>query len=271
MHARVLALALVVVIVLFTVQFAKAWQQEPISVGASRLISSGWSISVLSDFFVGTLFTVIYLWLLNGPSFCFIPCRIWAILTPFLGNFIPLMYVAYLLFTTRASIVSVLLPFSSSSPHYHQHQQTSNSYNKTIIRAATAVFATALAAFVAVCVWAWSKQSLSEGWATISNEPWTITTFADNLAGLSLTLPVIIAREQSFVVSQMLWTVALALLGNGGTCLYVLAVTAQARSKRIGFASCLLTQRRLLPVLPQEQHLIPPHHQAAKNGDGYLP
>lgn len=152
-RARVLALIFVAATLLFFFNVALAFlrQQQPIPLGLSKLLSTEMS-HMTYDFFTSTFFHATYLWLLNGPSFCFVPCRIWAILTPFLSNFIPLIYVTYLLFITKESIVSVLLPFSWSSPSSN-YQQVSNKYiNKVIMGYLDWLFGTTFVCFAILSV-----------------------------------------------------------------------------------------------------------------------
>lgn len=252
-RARFVAFIFAIVSVSLFLLMVKANKKVPASLAIVDEFQTAWARAIGYDFYAGTLFVIVYLWVLNGPSLLFVPSRVLGFLIPLVSNSFVLLYIACWLFFTDESTVSVLLPFSSASSasylRLNQQQQNGNAYNKTTIRIVMAMFIFMLAVVVSSIVFALSQQPAATGWESISDweQPWRMVTFVDTRAGLLLTLTVVLAREQSFVVAQLLWTFTLITFGNIATCVYVIMVATQAIRNEIGFARCLLTPRRLLP------------------------
>jgi len=78
-----------------------------------------------------------------------------------------------------------------------------------------------LAALAGVMAWAGAQQGMGAGWAVISSSPWGWATLADLYGGLALVALLVLATARSPGVA-LLWCVAIALLGNLATLLYVI-------------------------------------------------
>lgn len=196
---------------------------EPISTGWIKLKNEPWGITALYDYSIGSIFAVTYLWILNGPSLLYIPCRLYAILTPLLGNFVLMTYVSYTLFTTNT-----LLP------------RTLSSVSTKPVKVGL-VYMFMFLSFIGVCVWAIEVSGFSSMKLDYKEQPWIVVTFCDNVVGLIFTTIFIMYREDG--KGWWIWLIALSLFGNGVTMLYVLDVVKDSWTKGLDFGNLLLTQR----------------------------
>lgn len=98
-----------------------------------------------------------------------------------------------------------------------------------------------LAALLASFVWAGGRQSLGEGIAAVSDEPWGIVTLLDLYVGFAFVAAWIHALERRWGAT-LAWAVALCLLGNVATLAYVLLrLWRLQRSGRPGTLADLFT------------------------------
>lgn len=289
-RARVLALLFGFHFVSIISLTIKGYQKDPFTLLHLYKDQPAWMQVTLDDYFFGIFFSVVYLSMLNGPSLFYLPCRSWAALTVITGQAPALLYIAYLLYTTEESIVSVFLPFSSSttnssrhSRHYHEQEQqqgNTDTYNTSYILDIGGWF---IAPFVILMYHSLSvlwTESVSTAWASMFDleHPWRLATWMESRSGLLVTMAVALAREESFVTAQILWTVAFVMLGNMAPSIYFFVVFVQAHLNQIGFGRCLLMQRRLLwwSVLGDEdesQGLLTPMHTEYESNvsEEYIP
>lgn len=221
------------------------WVAVPISEGGRAIFSSPWSVTALVDYTIGAVFASLYIWLRNGPKFLGISPPIWALLTPFLGGFALFAYVSHLFFV-HGSIASALFPVSASG----QRRGAGGGgvggdgveSGRSGPRIIGVVFVGFLGVFVAICGWAIAVQPFGEGVTRIMTDSWAYLTLMDNLAGLLFIAVLVVAREARLLL-RVAWVVALAALGNGATCVYVILLSRQAWKRDVDFASLLLSER----------------------------
>jgi hypothetical protein len=85
--------------------------------------------------------------------------------------------------------------------------------------------------FIGILVYTvWQEPNLLAGLGSITTNPWPFATAADLIFGLCLMAILIAWNEQSPKVA-LLWIVALFLLGNIATAIYLLARAKALRDK----------------------------------------
>jgi divalent metal cation (Fe/Co/Zn/Cd) transporter len=72
-----------------------------------------------------------------------------------------------------------------------------------------------LVIYTIICFRALSLESLAAGWQSITQNPWSWTTFIDSFGGVLFGIFYVVAREWGDGLSILGWVVGLLLLGNG--------------------------------------------------------
>lgn len=237
--SRLLAFALLCVSAYLVSLLVRTFAAEPISDGFANLLQDPWGVSALLDYTIGAVFALTYLWHRNGPSLLYIPCRVFAVVTPFMGNFVLLTYVAFLIFSGHG----LFRPYSTMPP-------MSPTFKKPVLL--ISLFTMLLVIFIAVCTWALVTRGIT-GMQLV--EPWIIMSFMDNVVGLIFTTMYVVQREGG--LSQwrnwILWFVCLALFGNGATCVYVLLILKDSVLMTLDFPIVLLAKKQVLVSNQQQQ------------------
>ncbi len=101
---------------------------------------------------------------------------------------------------------------------------------KLVVAAALALLALLLGAFVAAGL----DKGLAEGFSAVTAEGWGVVTLLDLYAGLLVIAAWIFALERSPRVA-LVWALALLLLGNVVTLVYLLRRARHARGFREPF------------------------------------
>lgn len=231
--AFILSLFLSAVGLALFLQLINTFRTYPVS--ETKMFSSPWATSALADYIVGACFGAMFIYMRAGPSFLFIPPQALALMYPFMGNFVLLWYAAFLLMLAKH-------PEKAFLPREEGSAMTAvNDKGRT--RFIAGLFSALLLFFVGVCVFAFVTEDLQQGYRTIRNDPWSLFTFADNLAGILFTATFVVIREGGLSGSSSLWILAFALLGNAPTCIYILLVTNEAIKSDMPFRDTLLTQK----------------------------
>lgn len=212
--------------------------KQPLSDGWTALKSSPYGLSALADYAVGSMFGVIFVYFREGPSFLFMNYKLIALLSPFVGSFLPLFYLSFMLFKLKdyrlvffPKTAEPELPGSSDPPAKLPQS-----------RFILLFFGFLLTFFTTVCIWAFSSQSWNDGVRDVMQEPWIAVTFQDNLSGLILTICFVACREGVWL-KVVPWTIAFGLLGNAPTCIYVIFIACESLRRDIAFSTLLLSQK----------------------------
>ena len=233
MQVYLLAGAYLVFGTTFLINLVQALFAESIFSGGARLFSSPWSITALSDYFVGACFAVFYLYHRDGPAFFGIPCKVLAFLVPFLGNFLLMWYMAFLLIL-NGNLTATFLPRTD--------QQSVGPANHRKSRFIAFYFGALLAKFIAVCAWAAFAETLADGYENIVKERYATLTFLDNLVGLAFTASFVVIREGGPSCAVMLWLLAFVFLGNAPTCVYAFLIAMESLRRNVPIEQVLLSR-----------------------------
>ncbi|CAN8065751.1 unnamed protein product [Agarophyton chilense] len=244
-QAYVLATFLGTVGIALFVSLLDTLRVSSLAEGASGIAKSPWALSALADYIVGACFAALYVYLRDGSSVFCLSNRVFAVLFPFVGNFALLWYVAFLIFEAK-DVTLGLLPFTTDGdPGLLDMRSERNGKQRKIIGS---VFFGLLLGFAAVCYWASRLESLQEGYAILKTVKWAAFLFIDNLTGLLFTVVFVIVREGELNCITTLWIISFALFGNAPTCLYVIHMAQQARTRDVPFPIVLLSRKKRLSV-----------------------
>ncbi|PXF49601.1 hypothetical protein BWQ96_00671 [Gracilariopsis chorda] len=208
---------------------------------------SGWAVVIFFDASFGAVFAVYYLFVRNGPSVACIPAKLFAFLWPFISNFALLWYVAYMILLHK-DLRSALIPYSTAEANGQVPMRTQRNRRTAQIVASIASFL--FFVIVVLDINAMRYESFSTAWTKLlSNQnKWITFTYADSLAGLLFTAIYIIEREGGPSPTSVLWAVALLVLGNAVTCVYVFLMALQAISEDVPITHVLLSSRKTIAM-----------------------
>lgn len=199
------------------------------------MAQSPWAMSALADYLVGACFSVMFLYLRDGPSFFGIPSKVIAIMLPFLGNYLLMWYAAYIILFYRNLTIAFL-------PRAEQEPIPSGSPRKTMF--ISILFKALLAFFLIVCVWAFFSESVADGINTFKTARFAALTLIDNAIGLVFTASFFVIREGGLSTNVILWLLGFVLLGNAPTCVYVITLIQEAERRNVPFEHVLLSPSR---------------------------
>lgn len=224
----------------FLVVLIRAVLTQSLAAGWRALLASPYGLSVLTDYVVGSIFGAMFIYLREGPYFLGLNHKVIALLSPFVGSFLPLFYISFMIFTLK-DLQRVFVPKSAQedmAPIYDPAANTSET------KAVGLSFTGLLIFFVGVFLWAVTTQSLGDGLSDLKREVWIDVAFKDTLAGLLLTAVYVIVREGGVLSVVVPWVLALALFGNGPTCAYVMMLAHESLRRNISFKTLLLSRSK---------------------------
>lgn len=200
------------------------------------VLSNPWGKAMLCDYFGSSLFATLYLWVRNGPPMFYVPCRVWALFVPFLGNFIMLTYIGFLLHTYEA-IVPAVLPATflpSPAPNCDRIQ--------TIMLGT--FFSVSCGVSVIGYFKAFQDQTLIDGIIHIFTHAWSFLLGAFLLFSLIFPVFFVIVRHgPSCEVDVIPWIGFFTLFGNRVTYAIVCSLAFQAMSTDTHFDTVLLREQ----------------------------
>ena len=120
-----------------------------------------------------------------------------------------LLRVSFDLFTTRGSLVNIIL-----KPH---RRTVVTKYHPIGIRVVQTITVVLFIIYVAIVVRALALEPVWEGWEYIKNDPWSWVTFLDNMLGIIFAMTFILCREKDAIGPALMWATCLTFLGNGVT------------------------------------------------------
>lgn len=215
---------------------------------ASHDISqSVWAVVVFFDASFGAIFAVYYLFLRNGPSVACIPARLFAFIWPFISNFALLWYVAYMILLHK-DLRAALIPHSIAAANGYVPMRTQR--NRRTAQIVAVIATLLLVVIIALNVNAMRYEPFNTAWTKLltNQNKWITFTNADSLAGLLFTAIYIIEREGGPSTTSVLWAVAVLMLGNAVTCIYVILMALQAMAEDVPFAHVLLSLRKSIVI-----------------------
>ena len=233
MQAYLLAGIFLLTGTLFFVSGVQALFSEPFVEEVLLLFKRPWIIVTVGDYFVGMCFSVMYLYLRDGPSFAWIPSKIIAFLLLIFGNFILMWYAAYLLIVS-GSFVEAYLPRTD--------QQYIGSRNSVKSRVVSVVFTVLLVFGVGVLLWASCLQTIPEGTKDVLARKYSRLLLGSDLMGIGFALSYVIVREGSLSCTVLLWILGFVVFGNTATCLYIVLMALEALRRDVPFEKVLLSK-----------------------------
>lgn len=204
----------------------------------STLLGSPWGISALADYAVGAVFGVMFLWIRQPPPMLFINHKVIAVVFPFAGNFLLLLYMSYVIYTYK-SVELAFIPKSVASEGEPVYEPPANRRQTKIIGF---LFMALLVFFVAVTLWAFNVESISDGLRDFRHKSVSFT-FLDNLGGLLFTFVYVLVREEA-ASAVIPWFLAFAFLGNAATMAYVIKLAYQSIRQDTSFTFLLLSRSK---------------------------
>lgn len=203
------------------------------------LHSTPWQLAEVFIDFISHLFSALFLWFLEGPSFLWIPCKLFAVLTIPLGNFIMLLYIAYVLFIKR-SIVGALLPCSSQDEDRPVFSPAASRTQSQVVGIVAFVLC---ALFVLLLL----RSIGREGWVTrrdVRGDDVAKAAVLDDVVSLVLPVVWVFVRESGHGWVALGWVVAVLLFDYGAVCLYVVLVAWKSVRTDTELRYLLLSKRR---------------------------
>eukprot|EP00177_Eucheuma_denticulatum_P003909 GFKZ01007066.1.p1 GENE.GFKZ01007066.1~~GFKZ01007066.1.p1 ORF type:complete len:284 (-),score=15.27 GFKZ01007066.1:922-1746(-) len=228
---------------LFIVTFASDFQAATLSGWYNALSNSPWGASALVDYVVGSVFAAMFVWLRDGPGFVFVPARVIAIVAPFVGSVMFLVYMAWLMFRVK-SVDGAIVPLGERvgmRPVFDPPAKKGVSVGIGLL------FGVLLVGLVGVVLRAVAEQPLSEGLRDVREVSYHYVTLWDVGIGLLVPALVIFVRERGKWGIIALWWVGLAVTGNLATCLYVLSLARKSIRKNLSFRVLLLSEEGIRP------------------------
>lgn len=192
---------------------------------------------------MGSVFAAMFLWLRDGPGLVFVPARVIAIVAPFVGSVLVLVYMAWLMFRVK-SVDGAIVPLGGRvgmRPVFDPPARKGTSMGIGVL------FGLLLVGFLGVIVRAMAKQTFSEGLRDVREVSYHYVTLWDNLIGLLVPALVIAVREWRRWGVIALWWAGLTFTGNAATCLYVLGLARKSVKKNLSFKYLLLSEEVVRP------------------------
>ncbi|CAK4691829.1 hypothetical protein LEN26_004196 [Aphanomyces euteiches] len=205
-------------VVYFATVLFPAIHNVSLSEGFDHILSNVWATCALIDYVTGLSFTLPYFWLRSPNA---IVGTIVVVVCFGMGNVVSVaLFVGFILFS-GSSIREAILPLN----HPLTAAPNTKTWGVTIFQWVISIIGLIYWVFLIYSV---VKQPVSAGWTFITADTWSYVTFVDVLTGVSMVATYILVRElrSDNIIAPLLWFVALALLGNGVTVIYLLYISA---------------------------------------------
>lgn len=241
MRAYFVSAVFFVASVLLFIGLLDAIKAQPFSQGVAIISASPWGLAAVFDYAVGAAFGVMFIWLRETPPMLFISHKVIAVIFPFLGNFLLLLYMSYVIFIYK-SVDVTFVPKSLSPRSEPLYDPPANMRQSKLIGF---VFATLLVLLFGICFWAFRVQSVSDGLIDFRTNRWVALSFHDNLAGILLTFAYVVVREEGVPSVVIPWFLGFALLGNFATCFYVIKLSYESLRRDVSFKFLFLSRSKV--------------------------
>lgn len=221
------------------VEFIQLFTQANGISSLPHLLTQPYFIAEVTDVTLGICFALLYFFTRND-SLSYTSATLLVILTLILGNIPLFIYIAYLTITSSTP-THAILPYSDHVCGYHQLPPFTSRAKRSYV-----YWWTALILFLALTItniWALRTQSFSKGFALIKDNHLMFYEFSQLLDGCVFVIVYIVLREGGINLTSILWTVAVLLLGNMTTCIYVMHVATQAGKTDLPFDKVFLSRR----------------------------
>lgn len=207
---------------------------------ATALQTSPWGVTIIADYILGAMFAAVFIWVRDGaPLFC-IPSKVMAVLCPFVGSPLVLLYMAVMVVRAK-SVAQAFLPRGNAGGRrgvFHEPGNKRGSVGVVIL------FAGLLVMFAGVIWRAFAMQRLEDGWRDLRTVGYHYMTFWDNLIGLLLPFVVVVMRGWGNWAEVAGWVVGLVLSGNGASCVYMIVLGRRSLRENRLFADLLLSEEK---------------------------
>ncbi|KAJ3095643.1 hypothetical protein HDU97_006750 [Phlyctochytrium planicorne] len=198
---------------------------ETVEVGFEKIKANPWALSALFDYIASLPISAVFVAtrITTNPLISIIA----ATAVTCLGNPILLLVAAYYLLNAKTCREAWLLPSHDVNAHQNPY----------------GVIAFRLAILLNLVVYIWSVgralflESPSEGWANITSNPWSYTTFIDSFAGVMFSIIYIVAKEWGRPLVWVPFVFGLLLGGNGVGCVYIFLASIAETSIRSSILS----------------------------------
>lgn len=240
MRAYFVSAVFFVASVLIFMGLLDAIRTQPFSEGMATVSASPWGLTAVVDYAVGAAFGVMFVWLRETPPMLFVNHKVIAVIFPFLGNFLLLLYMSYVTFIYK-SVDVTFVPKSVSPRGEPVYDPPANRRQTKLIGF---LFTALLVLFFGVCVWAFKVQSISDGLQDFRTNRWVAFAFQDNLAGILLTFAYVVVREDGVPSVVIPWFLGFALLGNFTTCFYVIKLAYDSLQRDVSFKFLFLSRSK---------------------------
>lgn len=190
-------------------------------------------VALLFDYLSGAIFMAMFLWLRDGPAMLGLSPKLIALLFPLLfGNFLPYLYIAFLLVKSKDVVKSFL-------------RENELMFEPPIRRAISTLVALTFISLFVVCsasgIRAILKENMSDSVEDLKNV-YILSTLMDVIIGLLFPISYIYIRERGVFSIVFPWIFAAVLLGNIATCLYVVKVAHESLQFNSSFRYLLLSR-----------------------------
>lgn len=224
----------------FVFTFSSEFRAATFAGWLTALRTSAWGLFGFTDYVLGAVFAAMYIWLRNGPPLFCIPSRVIAVLCPFLGSPLVLIYLAVLIVSTK-SLPRAFLPRGRDQRNDAVFDEPANKRGSVTV---LVVFAGLLVLYIGVIWRALVTESFAEANREFQQISYHYMTVWDGAIGLLLPCTVIIMREWGYRAALVGWLVGVAAMGNGVNCIYVMVLAWRSLKKDRLFADLLFSEEK---------------------------
>lgn len=239
--SKVKAYILAVIFLLSGIGFISSSYKDYVSLHLSVLrhpISAApWALVETINDVSGNLFNALFLWLRDGPDLLCLPSKLLAILTLLFGNFVMLVYVAYILVVTKG-VANTLVPCSEESD---EGPVFGSGANKNQSRSIQIVALVVLVLFV-VCL---IRAVVALGWhpdEKYNSGYLTRGVVLGDAFNLLLPLFYVFTRESGNFWVAVAWVVGILVFDYGAVLLYVVLLAQKSLKTDSSFRYVLLSK-----------------------------
>lgn len=235
--AYVLAIVFLVAAVGYITTSYKTYLSLHLAVIRHPFHAAPWALVAVLNDIAANIFNALFLWLRDGPDLLCLPSKLLAILTLLFGNFVMLVYVAYILVVTKG-IAKTLVPCSDDVDEGPVFGSGANRNQSRVIQVVSAIL---LILFVAALI----RAIVGLGWhpdVQFNSGFLTSGIVLGDSYNLLLPLFFVFVRESGNLVAALCWIVAIIIFDYGAMCLYVLMVAQKSLKTDSAFKTMLLAK-----------------------------
>lgn len=239
--SKVKAYVLAVIFLLAGIGFISSSYKNYVSLHMSVIRhpigAAPWALVETINDFSGNLFNALFLWLRDGPDLLCLPSKLLAILTFLFGNFVMLIYVAYILIVTKG-VAKTLVPCSEEGDEGPVFGSGANrNQSRTIQIVSLVLFVLFVASLIrAVVMLGWHPdERYNSGYLTRG-------VVLGDAFNLLLPLFYVFTRESGNFWVALAWVVGILVFDYGAVLLYVILLAQRSLKTDSSFRYVLLSK-----------------------------